>query len=213
MGKFEKGVLGGFNGKVGTVVGSTWKGKSVMRSRPPAKRTSPPSAAQLAVQAKFTLMTKFLRPLTGLFTQTYKNLASGMTSFNKAFSDNIQIAITGVYPALAVDYTKVIISKGNLPNGDSPAAASAVAGQLVFTWKDNSGTEKALISDTLFVAAYSADLNRWLVVQKAATRNAATYTMDATAFSGKPVQTYIGFTSADGKIISTSIFTGAVNVL
>jgi len=33
------------------------------------------------------------------------------------------------------------------------------------------------------------------------------------AFSGKPVQTYIGFMSADGKRISTSLFTGAVNVL
>ena len=59
MGTFEKGVLGGFNGKVGTVVGSTWKGKSVMRSKPPSKRSGPPSAAQLVVQAKFTLMTKF----------------------------------------------------------------------------------------------------------------------------------------------------------
>jgi hypothetical protein len=213
MGTFEKGMLGGFKGKVGTVIGSTWRGKSVMRSRPPSKRTTPPSAAQQVVQAKFLLMTNFLRPLTALLNQTFKKLASGMTGFNKAFSGNVQNAITGVYPALVVDYTKVLLSKGSLPNGDSPAAASTVAGQLVFTWKDNSGDLNALISDTAFVAAYSADLNRWMVIQKAAARNAATYTMDVTAFSGKSVQTYIGFTSADGKTISTSIFTGAVNVL
>ena len=32
MGKIRKGILGGFSGKVGTVVGSFWKGKAVMRS-------------------------------------------------------------------------------------------------------------------------------------------------------------------------------------
>ena len=34
MGTFKKGILGGFNGTVGTVVGSNWKGITVMRSRP-----------------------------------------------------------------------------------------------------------------------------------------------------------------------------------
>ena len=39
MGTIEKGFMGGFRGKLGTAVGSTWKGKSVIRSKPPAKRT------------------------------------------------------------------------------------------------------------------------------------------------------------------------------
>jgi len=34
MGTIRKGVLGGFSGKVGTVVGSSWKGVSFMRSLP-----------------------------------------------------------------------------------------------------------------------------------------------------------------------------------
>ena len=32
MGTFVKGILGAFSGKVGTVVGSTWKGIPVMKS-------------------------------------------------------------------------------------------------------------------------------------------------------------------------------------
>lgn len=38
MGTIEQGFLGGFNGKLGTAVGSKWKGINVIRSRPPRKR-------------------------------------------------------------------------------------------------------------------------------------------------------------------------------
>lgn len=41
MGKIEKGYLGGFSGILCTAVGSKWKGKSVVKSRPPRKRTKP----------------------------------------------------------------------------------------------------------------------------------------------------------------------------
>ena len=34
MATFEKGILGGFSGKVGNVVGSRWRGKNIMRSLP-----------------------------------------------------------------------------------------------------------------------------------------------------------------------------------
>ena len=33
MGRIEKGILGGFSGTVGTVVGGTWKGIAYMRSK------------------------------------------------------------------------------------------------------------------------------------------------------------------------------------
>ena len=34
MGTYNKGILGAFSGKVGPVVGATWRGKDVMRSLP-----------------------------------------------------------------------------------------------------------------------------------------------------------------------------------
>ncbi|MDP4251936.1 MAG: DUF6266 family protein [Bacteroidota bacterium] len=214
MGTFEKGYLGGFSGKVGTAVGSSWKGLSVLRSRPPRKRRGQPSDLQLEQQAKFALMSNFLQPLTDLLNQTYsKSAGAEMSGFNKAFSVNSE-AIAGVYPAIAVDYPKVLLSKGSLPNVTAPTAASTVAGKLAFSWIDNSGADnKALISDLAFVAAYNEELKHWVFVQKAATRNAGTYTLDLTAFSGKPVHSYIGFMSADRKKVASSLYTGQVNIL
>jgi len=213
MGTFEKGYLGGFSGKVGTAVGSTWKGLNVLRSNPPSKRRGQPSDLQLERQAKFSLMTNFLTPLTDLLNQTYsKSAAARMSGFNKAFSVNSE-AITGVFPAFAVDYPKVLLSKGSLPNVTSPAAASTAVGKLTFTWIDNSGINSALSSDLAFVAAYNEELQHWTFIQKAAGRNAGTFTLDVIPFSGKPVQTYIGFMSADRKKVASSWYTGMVNIL
>jgi hypothetical protein len=213
MATFEKGYLGGFSGKVGNGVGSTWKNLNVLRSMPPSKRRGQPTDAQLEQQARFSLITNLLLPLTDLLNQTYsKSAAAKMSGFNKAFSVNNQ-AITGVFPAIAVDYPKILLSKGSLPNVSSPAAASPAAGKLAYTWIDNSGVNNALSSDLAFVAAYNEELKHWIFFQKAAARNTAGFTLDVTPFSGKTVQTYLGMTSADRKKIATSWYTGMVNIL
>ncbi len=59
MGTIQTGILGGFNGTVGTVVGANWKGISVMRARQKGRKTTF-SPAQLQQQARFALMINFL---------------------------------------------------------------------------------------------------------------------------------------------------------
>ena len=50
MGTISKGILGGFSGTVGTVIGGSWKGIDYMRSQP-SKRSGNFSQAQLEQQA------------------------------------------------------------------------------------------------------------------------------------------------------------------
>jgi Family of unknown function (DUF6266) len=212
MGTISKGILGAFRGKVGTVVGSTWKGISVMRSNP-GPRKGQPSQKQLDQHARFGLMIKFLQPVSSLLSQTFDKVAIGMTGINKAMSYNLPNAITGSYPAYTVNYAMVLLSRGDLPNAGSPVVASPASGKLTFSWTDNSGTGRAKADDQVFVAAYSEALNRWIYAQGIAARNAGTVTLDFSSFSGKAAQTYIGFVSADGKFVANSLYTGVVNVL
>lgn len=213
MGTIKQGVLGPFSGKVGTVIGSTWKGKAVMRGLPVGRKGSP-TQSQILQKAKFGLMIKFLQPLTSLLNLTFDSLAAGMSGINKAFSYNLQNAITGIYPDLTINYSMVLVSRGDLPLAGAPAAASATVGKIVFNWTDNSGLGKAKATDIAFVAVFCESLNHWIYDQNtAAVRNVGTYSLDASAFSGKPVQTYIGFVSANGKTYSNSMYTGVVNVL
>src|SRR5664279_107599 len=206
MGTFKTGILGGFNGTVGTVVGSTWKGISVMRARPKGRKGSF-TPSQLQQQARFALMISFLQPLSTLMNLTYKKAAIRMSGFNKVFSENLKNAIAGLYPAFTIDYSKVVLSRGVVPNVNNPVAASTAAGKLVFTWTDNTkATDLALSSDIVFVAAYNEALNQWIFLSSAAARNAATFTLDVTPFSGKPVQSYMGIMSADRNKTGPSIY-------
>src|SRR5271154_3682255 len=108
MGTIKTGILGGFNGTVGTVVGSNWKGISTMRARPKGRKGSF-TPSQLEQQARFALMIKFLQPLSDFMNLTYKKAAVKMSGFNKVFSQNVQNAISGVYPALTVNYGAVAL--------------------------------------------------------------------------------------------------------
>ena len=212
MEKFLNGILDNIRGKVGSVVGSVWRGTPVVRAKA-HPRTGKPTQAQLEQQAKFGFMMKFLHPLNPLLNETYKKLAVGMTSINSAISENILHAISGQYPAYGVDYAAVLLGTGNLPNALAPACTSPSAGQLAFTWKNNGGSAKAKGTDKVFVAVYSEAENDWIYQLNVATRDAGACTVDATAFSGLPVQTWLGLISVDGKFVSKGLFAGAVNVL
>ncbi len=207
MAKLSQGINGPFSGKVGAVVGYTWKGIAVMRGRP-AKRTKPFTPKELNHQAKFRLMNKFLIPANGLLNVTFAHLAVGMSAFNKAFSYNVKNAITGIQPNLAIDYRMVLISRGDLPNAESPAVSSPSAGLLQFTWTDNSGKGNAKATDKAFVAVYSEEMGNWDYRLDVATRDQGKCEMVMLSFPGRPVQTFIGFISADGKDASDSAYTG-----
>ena len=65
MGKISKGILGGFLGKVGTVIGGYWRGISYMRSLATRSNTAS-SQAQLQQQARFSLASKFAQSMKDL---------------------------------------------------------------------------------------------------------------------------------------------------
>ena len=210
MAKLSQGINGPFSGKVGAVVGYTWKGIPVMRGRP-SPRTKPFTPKELNQQAKFRIMNRFLRPANDLINVTFAHLAVRMSAFNKAFSYNIKNAITGVAPNLAIDYGMVLISRGDLPNAESPAVSSPSTGLLQFTWTNNSGKGNAKATDKAFVAVYSGELGSWEYRMDIATRSQEKCEMVMMNFHGRPVQTFIGFITADGKDASESLYTGVAN--
>ena len=62
MSTYHLGPLGDFSGKIGNVVGSTWRGKAVMRSVP-SSITKAPSASQQRQRDKFKTVINFLNPI------------------------------------------------------------------------------------------------------------------------------------------------------
>ena len=213
MGRIRKGVLGGFSGTVGTVIGGNWNGIDYMRSLPTFKKSRTSSQAQLEQQARFAISVKFIRSMADLFMLTYNKYAKQMSGVNTGLSNVLKRAIAGAYPSYSILYSLVYISRGSLPNAVSAASSAETGGNIRYNWTNAAaGIGKESPNDQVLVVAYCADLNR-AVYKKGALRSALTDVLQVPAFAGLPVQTWITFLSADGKDISDSIYAGEVDVI
>lgn len=211
MGTINKGILGGFSGKVGNVVGGSWKGIDYMRSKG-GNRNSNPTEKQLTQQLKFALTMRFLQPMAGLLDISFRNFAIMKTGMNSAFGYVIQNAITGVYPALQIDYALALISRGDLPNVLAPAVTPGAGSLVTFSWTDNSGVGSAKATDQAILVAFCPALRQAIFTTTGGDRSLLTGELNLLPFSGLEVETWIGFISTSGTSVATSIFTGEITV-
>ena len=209
MATFRKGLLGGFSGSVGPVIGSTWKELDVMRSQP-GPRKGDPSAAQVDQQSKFALAGSFVNDIKKLLSATIADTGR-MTAYNIALQQILQDAITGTSNAWSIDYSKVLLSEGELMNAFGFSVASAAAGKISWSWQASAGVGEDP-TDRAVLVVYSEDLGRAAYTLNGAVRSAGTSSLTIPAFSGKQVQTWLSFISANGKEIADSVFTGQVTV-
>jgi hypothetical protein len=210
MGKIDKGILGGFSGTVGTVVGGTWKGIAYMRSKASGSRSAS-SPLQLDQQARFSTTIKFLQPMTSLLNVSFREYAVKMTGINNAMSYTLKNAISGTYPAYTVDYSMALVSRGDLPNAMAPAATTTGT-DVLYTWTPNAGVGKAGATDKAILAVYCAARQQCIFTTIGPDRSTGAATLDVTPFAGQTVQTYIGFITADGRDISNSFYTGELTI-
>ena len=151
MGTIKQGILGGFSGKVGTVVGSSWKGISYMRGQAQSVK-NPRTAKQMAQRDKFSLALSFIRPIQSFIQVGFKTYAQKQSEFNAAMSYTMKNVIKGTYPSFSIDYTKAMVARGSLAL-PMEIQKQNVSGQISVSWADNSGTANALDTDFAMLLA------------------------------------------------------------
>ena len=213
MGQQKNGILGGVTGKVGTITGSTWNKKHYIRANSGKRRKNSFSEEQLAQQAKFAVMAKFLGNLTEISMVSFRSADGDMTGANSALSYNIRTAIGGNYPNFHINYPDVLISYGKLVNGKDMLATAEAGGMIKFKWTDNSGIGRSAATDVCTVVIYNPEEDICISTLAGAERSVETFQIDASYLSGKDVETWIGFISADRKRIAKSVYTGKLRVL
>ena len=212
MGTIKQGILGGFSGKVGSVIGGIWKGISYMRGLS-LSHANPQTDAQLSQRQKWSVTMHFLQPLSEFLKTGFKKYAVKMTGINAAMSYNIKNALTGTYPNFAIDYPNAWVARGNLAGALNQVAASTVAGTVHFTWDDNSSEIGASAYDKTLLVVYNPAQHQAVTVSQLAERADGTQTITVPdSFSGDLVQCYIAFITVDGQTVSNSAFAGAVTV-
>lgn len=213
MGTIKRGILGGFSGKVGTVVGGNWKGIDYMRGKA-ASVSNPKTDAQLDQRARFGAALKFLQPITSFIRVGFKNYAVKMTAFNSAMSYNLNNALAGGYPDYFIDYASALVSRGPLPGALNPQVQSLTPGQVDFAWTDNSEESTANAYDKVLLVVFNPAKQQAITIIGGNERSAGSQVVTVpSTFGDDEVHCFIAFQNANQSVLSNSQYAGAVTVL
>src|SRR5690606_7348970 len=165
-------IFGHFSGKVGAVVGASWRGIPVLRSAP-KESTKPPSAAQLLQRAKFSALMAFLHPIKPFLAVRFGKMEGSKAPFDLALSYHLKEAIKVEGETLQLIYPKVCISKGHLRGVEGINAVVMSGNLLTIQWHDNSDQSFASPGDLLTVALYVPNVDSFFFFENIALRKDA----------------------------------------
>lgn len=204
MATFKQGILGGFSGKVGGVIGSSWKGIDTMRSQP-SSVTNPRTNAQVANRSRFksvsqlaaAMLTTIVKPLNDRFAQKMSGFndfcqrnASAFDSLGAFVPANLVLSrgklsapaeieqLVGVYTEVEFNYSPVL-------SGSFDATTDKVYGVVIGKDGEVLGVSSGI----------GTRLDEQLIIPTPEGRSAA-----------NPGTLYLSFLRADGTQVSNSSY-------
>lgn len=153
MAIIKLGILGPLHGKVGPIIGTTWKDVAVIKAQAQSYNDRQ-SQAQLTQRMNMKLTMLFLRPLKEFIRIGYKDYEKNMSAFNAATSQILKNAIVGSYPEISVNCSRALLSKGIL-TPVFEAFADHDNGMITIKWNDNSNINLAKPTDVAMPVAYN----------------------------------------------------------
>jgi hypothetical protein len=209
MGKITQGILGGLSGKVGNIIGGSWKGIDYIRIKP-SSVANPRTEGQVNQRNKFSATLEYLQPNKAFLKIGYKSFATKKTEFNAAMSYVLNNAVGGVAPNFTVDYANALLSRGSLSTALNATTDLVTAGQVSFAWDDNSLEGNANATDKAMVLVYNPSKKESMYVLDGAIRTTGSQIVNIPGtYAGDTVELFIAFVSADGTQVSNSLYLGS----
>lgn len=213
MATFNKGILGGFSGKVGTVVGANWRGKDIMRSLPKPSQKEP-TEKQLLQQARFKLAVAFLQPLKTILSQYFGSSSGVKSRVNLATSYTINEAMQVVAGIPELVHNKVLITKGELTGFQNAILNTQAGGVLDLEWEDNSAQGNASASDQVSLVSYCKELNDFQIFEGIVMRSDQMASVTLPNFCiGKTIEVWAFLNTEKQTFASNSFYLGEHTVL
>ena len=208
MGKIKQGILGGFKGKVGTVIGSSWNGIAYMKGQAPSVR-NPKTAAQMTQRNFFKEVQELAAQISNeqlafLFPNSPKNMTRRNMLAQQLAADPI---ITDNEKHVNLSCLTTI---GNAPTAELPAVTiEANENFLNIFWQDETDIRSLHANEypTVFVANVTKK-KIFLVNSTVALGSEATVNMQANlAAYGESGDTFSGFMLLTGATAAPQGFT------
>lgn len=213
MATIKKGILGGFSGKVGTVVGANWRGKDIIRSLPKESQKEP-SDKQLLQQAKFKLAVAFLQPLKTILSQYFGSGSGVKSRVNLATSYTINEAIQVVSGIPELMYNKILVTKGELTGFQNAMLSTQAGSVLDLEWEDNSVQGNASPSDQVSLVSYCKELNDFQIFEGIVMRSDLMASVTLPNFCiGKTIEVWAYLNTEEQTFASNSFYLGEHTVL
>ena len=210
MGIIKQGILGGFSGKVGNVVGASWKGIDYIRSLPSSVR-NPRTPRQVKQRTKFSLVQGFLTSMTPFIRIGFKNYTGQHSAVNAAMSYNLQNGVKGEDDNFELDYPNLLVSRGELFS-TTLALATVDGNNITVEWETiiaNDAKEK----DEVYVVLFNKSKGVSIYNSERIYRMAGETNFDIPAlWDGDTVECYVAFKALDGKAMSNSKYAGNVEI-
>jgi len=209
MGKIAQGILGGLSGKVGNIIGGSWKGIDYIRIKP-SSVANPRTEGQVNQRNKFTVTLEYLQATSDFIKIGYKAFAVKKTEFNAAMSYVLNNAVGGIAPNFTIDYTLALLSRGPLSGVLNGTTDLATAGQVTFDWDDNSAEGNANVTDKSMVLVYNPSKKESISILDGADRTVGSQVVTIpNTYAGDTVELFMAFVSADGTTVSNSVYLGS----
>jgi hypothetical protein len=217
MARLVNGIMGPLNGKVGTVVCSSWKGIPYVKARP-GKRTKPARKKEAANRQKFAKAHEWLQPLLDFVRTGFKGYSDKVEGFNAAKSHLLKNAFEVKDGESVINPALVKVSVGDLPLPENITIATA-PDQIRFSW-DTGSIDFYNQYDQAMVLAYDIDaeltrLNRRIALYELTGQfrsNGAHVLTISPRLDIGTYHCYIAFVSADRSRRSDSVYLGTVTV-
>lgn len=206
MGIIKQGILGGFSGKVGSVVGTSWKGRAVMKAMP-LSVANPRTTGQVNQRTKFSQCVALAKELLGGAIALLDNpFAGNISGYNRFVKRNV-VAFDNDGSFLKNQLT---ISQGSLggvlASNDGTLALDRESALIEFMSVDSPYN---LDTDTVVVVAYSLTNDEVLQVGTAGTTRVESeinVVFSRPLQLGEQIAFYFGCVRADKKYCSNSTF-------
>lgn len=204
MAKIKQGILGGFSGKVANVVGTSWKGRAVMKSQP-LSVANPKTEAQQEQRGKFSKVAELASAVLTQFVQPVENPISGdISGYNLFCKDNKQ-AFNASGKLVAA---KFVCGGGKIINiEEMTIAGDAGDTKFVASWNNSAGLSALRLTDKVYAAIFDEDGGLVAISSGSATRNAGSVNIplidtDKTLQDGETYYGLYAAVSADGRDVS-----------